>query len=139
MSKRIAVLLLFCIGCAGSGPAASVVGKWEPAATPFGLKEATYVEFKSDGTGFFSVPDFIGTISGKSKGMQKVDFKWEIKKETPPVLLVDDQGSKIPLAGSQFVFFQGRTHSHFKREGDTLTITSLQPNIPPLVMRKQGS
>jgi hypothetical protein len=115
---------LACFTCAGGStwlafrgsrgwlfapPGADLVGKWEQA---LGWPRR---EFRADGTG----EDIL--IEGKGGSFA---FKWEVDHDG--ILIIDGANP----------FLGGRQHFRYAIEGDTLTLTSLQPGIPAIVFRR---
>jgi hypothetical protein len=99
---------------------AAIVGRWEiltASVFPFGSSERT-AEFRKDQTGRFvsKVPKWTPT---DKEILVMDDFKWSITQEEKPVLIIEHLTKDKE---------RRRTHLHFAREGDTLTLTALAPS-----------
>ncbi len=132
---------------AGVGPMARpvVLGKWEPAAAG---AVGRIVEFRTDGTGTFEIPSLLPglkdadpktakQVAGMGRGDVRCGFKWRIEKEGQGVRAIDAE-KPLGIWAGPFGLIGPHSHSDFKREGDTLTITPLQGGLfsPPLVLRR---
>ena len=117
------------------------VGKWEPAQVH---ESGTFVEFKSDGTGTTSMPNPLFALTmllpndekaklNEKDRIARSEFRWEM---SPDNNLTIDGDKILDLEKiNLFALFRGRTHYRFKREGDTLTLTPVQPG-KDFVLRK---
>lgn len=130
------VLVVLCAGSvagvltlAGVGPLArpAIVGKWEYAQGGH-----AFWEFKSDGTGLMQA-------KGPWEGMDfEMKFNWSIDNSgKEPVLLIDS--TKMEQKKGAFGVERippTKTHYHFTREGNTLTLAPLGAAEKSVVLRK---
>ena len=163
----IVVGLLACLACVGIGismgirsmattgmpppKSPGIVGISEPAQAH---EPGTFVEFDKDGTGTTAIPNPMLAASlllltkeqkaklGDKERILRGEFRWEIGPDR--VLVIDGTATADPasapahvMAGT-WVVFRERAHYRFKRDGDTLTLTSIGP-WPDFVLRKVGA
>ncbi len=110
----LAGLLLVC-ACAIAVTAAWWVTSGNPSAQLVGkwhpVNGNPDYEFRRDGTGSARMIDI-------------KDFRWHIEDKNVPVLVIESGTGGRPM------FY------HFRREGDTLTLTAMDGGMPPEIMRK---